>query len=67
MGSLNATNESVKELSGSSHEIVDMENLTISDQLSLEEKDRIKSLLTDCKEVFARNPKSPKRTQILEP
>ena len=66
MGSINATNESVKELSRSNHEIVDMDNFTISDRLSPEESDRIKSLLTDYKEVFARNPKSPKRTQILE-
>ena len=66
MGSINATNESVKELSRRNHEIVDMDNFTISDRLSPEERDRIKSLLTDYKEVFARNPKSPKRTQILE-
>ena len=40
--------------------------LLLGDQLSNDEKDRIQYLLTDQKEVFARNPKSPKRTQILQ-
>ena len=66
MGSINATNESVNELFGSNHVFVDTDNFTISDQLSPAERDRIKSLLTDYKEAFARNLKCSERTQILE-
>ena len=40
--------------------------LLLDDQLSNDEKDQIKSLLADHKEVFPRNRKCPKRTQNLQ-
>ena len=66
MGSIHAASESVKSTVGSYNESIELGNVAISDQLLPAEKDRLQSLLGAYKEVFAENPKSPKRTDILE-
>ena len=66
MGSLQPTSETVSCVSAGENTDFDMNDITLDDNLSAIETNQLKSIINNYKDVFATNPRNPKRTDLLE-
>ena len=66
MGDLQPTNEILAVTKELNNENVFTNNTRFGSQLSTTEIDQIKTLINDYQDIFAANPKKPKRTDLIE-
>lgn len=66
MGFIRPTSETVSYTSACKNEEFDINDITLSNILSATETSQLKSLIAVYKDVFAANPRKPKRTDLVE-
>ena len=72
VGSLSTANEIVARIDPSAQDDIanvkleSIDDIAMGENLSEEQKNKIKKLVTDYKDIFAQNPKNPKRTVMMK-